>query len=164
LSEVKLSEEEWPIERKWKATGRTRCWYMAELEKAVYNRFGEEGLKVIKQVWRRGAENFFLRGLKSFNIEGNDAKAFVSYFKIAQEIMGYRMEIVEASEKKAVLRYHTCHFFEKPDPIAAKLCSEGHFEFERRAAELLNPKLKVRFEKLRSAGDPYCEMIVELED
>lgn len=28
MSEVKPPEE-WSTERKWKATGRTRCWYMA---------------------------------------------------------------------------------------------------------------------------------------
>jgi hypothetical protein len=156
--------EEWPVERKWRATGKTRAWYIAELEKAIYNKFGEEGLEIIRQVWRKGAENFFLKGLKKLGIEGNDAKAFAYYFKKAQEIMGYSVEVVEASEKRAVLRYHTCHFFEKPDPVVAKLCKEGHFAFEKRAAELLNPKLKVRLEKLRAAGDPYCEIVVELND
>ncbi len=164
MEAFELPKDEWPVERRWKATGRTRCSYMATLERKVYERFGEEGLDVIKEVWREAADKYFLRGLKAFGIEGDNALSFVLYFKYAQEIMGYKMELVEAGERRAVLRYHTCHFFPKPDPVAAKLCEEGHFQFEKRAAELLNPKLKVRFTKLQSRGDPYCEMVVELSD
>jgi len=163
MKEIKLSEKEWPVERRWKAAGRSRCWYLAELERAVYERFGEGGMEVIRELWRKGAERFFLNGVKGFGIGGRGPADFLSYFKLAQEIMGYDMEMVEASDKKAVLRYHTCHFFEKPDPVAAKLC-EAHFEFEKRAVELFNPRLKVKFTALQSAGDPYCELVAELPE
>lgn len=161
---VELSEEEWPIVRRWKAAAKTRARYMAELSRKVYQRFGEEGLKVIGEVWREGAEKYFLRSLKTFGIEGNNAKAFALYFKLAQEVLGYEMELVEATDKRAVLRYYTCHLFDKSDPIAERICRECNFQFEKRAAELLNPKLEVRFTKLQTAGDPHCEMIVELQE
>ncbi len=132
---VELPEEEWPAERKWKACGRTRGWYIGKLSKAVYEKFGEDGLKVLGVVWKEGADRYFLKGLKSFGIEGEDAKSYALYFKRAQEIIGLKMELVEASEKRAVLRYHTCHLFDKSDPIAEKICRETIFNLEK---ELLN--------------------------
>jgi len=162
MNEIRLSEKEWPVERRWKATGKSRCFYLAELEKAVYGKFGEEGMELIRELWRKGAERFFLSGVAGFGIQGRGPADLLSYFKLGQEIMGYEMEFVEATEKKAVLRYHTCHFFEKPDPVAVKLC-EAHFEFEKRAIEMFNPKLKIKFAALKSAGDPYCELVAELK-
>jgi hypothetical protein len=58
------------------------------------------------------------------------------------------------------LRYHTCHFFEKSDPTAAKLC-EAHFEFEKKAVELFNPKLEVRFTALKSKGTPIVNSLLK---
>lgn len=155
-----LPENVWTAERKWKATGRARGRYVGDLERAVYERWGDEGLKVIAQVYAQAAERTFLKGLKNFGVEEKDARAFALFFVISNSVIGYDMELVEATPERAVVRYHTCHLFEAPSPAHARLCTEAHFSFEKRAAELLNPSLKVTMTKLRTAGDPYCEFVV----
>lgn len=157
-----LPEDVWPSARKWKATGRARGRYMGDLERAVYERWGGEGLKVIGQVYAQAAERIFLQGLKNFGIKEKDARAFALFFVISNTIIGYDMELVEATPERAVVRYHTCHLFESPSPADALICREANFNFEKRAAELLDPRLKVTMTKLRSAGDPYCEFVVEM--
>lgn len=152
---------EWTPERRWKATGKARGRYIGDLEEAVVERWGEEGLKVIGEVYRRAAERTFLQGLKSFGIEGNDATAFAKFFVVANSVIGYDMELVEATPKRAVVRYHTCHLFPTPSEQCARLCRHANFGFELRAVELLNPKLKVSMPKLQSEGAPYCELVIE---
>lgn len=157
-----LPEDAWPSERKWKATGRARGRYVGDLERAVYESFGDEGLKVIGQVYAQAAERTFLQGLKNFGIKEKDARAFALFFVISNTIIGYDMELVEATPERAVVRYHTCHLFDASSSGNARICREANFNFERRAAQLLNPKLKVTMTKLRAAGDPCCEFIVEM--
>lgn len=135
---------------------------MGDLERAVYERFGDKGLKVIGQVYTQAAERTFLQGLKNFGIKEKDARALALFFVISNTIIGYDMELVEATPERAVVRYHTCHLFDSPSEGNARICRDANFNFERRAAQLLNPRLKVAMTKLRSAGDPYCEFIVEM--
>jgi hypothetical protein len=161
---VELSDKDWPVERKWIAAGRSRARYVGDLSKAVYQKYGEEGLKLVGEVYAKMAERVFLKGLKAFDIKGKDAKAFATYFKLAQEVLGYKMEIPEASEKRAIIRWHTCHLFDKPDPVGHEICKQANSQFEKKAAELLNPKLRFKFTKFQTAGDPYCEAEVWLEE
>ena len=155
---------EWTAERKWKATGRARGRYIGDLEQAIYAKWGEEGLRVIAEVYRNAAERTFLEGLRSFGIEGDDATAYAKFFVIANSILGYDMELAEATPKRAMVRIHTCHLFPKPAEVGGHLCRLANFAFERRAVELLNPKLRVSPGKLQSEGDPYCEIVVEEVD
>jgi len=55
---------------------------LAELERAVCERFGDKGMELIQELWRKGAADF------------------LSYFKLAQEIMGYDIKLIEATDKK----------------------------------------------------------------
>ncbi len=149
-------------ERAWKATGKARGRYMGELERLVCQKWGEEGLEVIGQVWADGAERTFLQGLQSFGIQGNDAAAYARFFVTANTMLGYDMELVEVTPQRAVFRYHTCHVFPGADKVNETLCRRAHFKFEERACQLLNPRLKSTITKLQTAGDPYCEIVVEM--
>jgi len=57
-------------------------------------------MELIQELWRKGAERFFLSELQSFGIQGRGAADFLSYFKLAQEIMGYDIKLIEATDKK----------------------------------------------------------------
>lgn len=162
MQQPELSPQEWPAERKWKAAARARGRYCGDLERAVYERWGEEALEVIGKIWREGAERTFLEQMKTFGIEGNDAAAYATAFVLANSVLGYNMELVEATPTRAVVRYHTCHLFDDPS-IGGDLCRKAHFRYEQRACELLNPKLKSTLTKLRTEGDPCCEFVVEME-
>lgn len=158
-----LDPEVWPIARRWKATGKARGRYIGELSKALYEELGDRGIEIIGNIYDQMAQKSFLPGLKAFGIDGNDAEAYATYFKLLWELMGYKVEVVELSGGRSVVRTHSCHLFENPDPTAEEICKRANFRFEERAVKLLNPDLRVRFTKLQSAGDPYCEMVVELK-
>ncbi len=160
----KLDEKKWPLERVWKSTGRARSSYIGNLCLGMYEKWGEEAIEVIGKVYANAANRTFLKGLKDFGIEGRGADALAMFFVISQSVLGYDMEIVELREKRSVLRYHSCHIFPEPSPIAEQICRRANFQFELRAAELLNPKLKIYYTKVRSGGAPYCEWVCELEE
>jgi hypothetical protein len=52
--------------------------------------------------------------------------------------------------------------FPEANEVNETLCRRAHFRFEERACQLLNPRLKSTVSKLQTAGDPYCEIVVEL--
>lgn len=157
-----LSEQEWPILRRWKATGKARGKYFGELCRTVYQKWGEEGLKVIGKVYEEAAIRTFEKGLKGFGIEGNNATTFARFFVISNTIIGYNMELFESAPERAVVRYHTCHLFDNPQKGDDKICGAA-FNFEKTAARILNPRLSVIMTRLQTAGDPYCEFVVEMK-
>ena len=160
----KLDEGKWPLERVWKSTGRARCRYLGDVCLGMYEKWGDEAIEVIGKVYANAADRTFLKGLRDFGIEGQGADALAMFFVISQSVLGYDMEIVELSGKRSVVRYHSCHIFPEASPAAEQICRRANFQFELRAAKLLNPKLKVYYTKVRSSGDPYCEWVCELEE
>ena len=150
--------QQWPLERKYKSACRLSWVYRRALERAIYERFGEEAIKTLAAVYSGMAEGI-VDGMKRFGIEGNDARSFAHYWKAVDEIMfDTPIEIVEASPQKAVVRMPKC-----PSPVETnpRICS-AHFAFEKRSVEILNPKLEVEMSKRISQGDPYCEGIIVL--
>ena len=165
MSEMyRLDEKNWPLERLWKATGKVRGRYLGDVCLGMYEKWGDEAIELIGKVYANAADRTFLKGLRSFGIEGRGADALAMFFVISQSAIGYDMEIVELSEKRSVVRYHSCHIFPDPSPAAEQICRRANFQFEVRAAELLNPKLRVYYNKVRSGGAPYCEWVCELEE
>jgi predicted hydrocarbon binding protein len=158
--------EEWTPERKWKAAERARARYVGELERAMVEKWGEEAVQLIGKVWADAAERTLERGLRTFGIEGRDARALARFFVLSNSVLGLNMELVEESEKRAVWRINPpCHVFGgDPSGVPSAICREGHGSFEVKAAQLLNPRLKVTCTQVQSEGAPYCEWVAELED
>lgn len=160
----KLSEEKWPEVRKVKAQRNTGWLYVLGLIRAIHNSLGEEkACEILAGFMAQNARNFFLPGLKTFGIEGNDHRAVASYFKLADsDVLGANVEWIEESPKKVILRYHPpCGLFpDLNEPCATpKMClALGNFEFT--AAKLV-PNVKVTFAKMLTAGDPYCDIVFE---
>ena len=165
MSELyKLDEQKWPLGRLWKSATRARSRYLGDTYLGMYEKWGDEAIEVIGKVYSDAANRTFLKGLKDFGIEGRGADALAMFFVISQSVLGYDMEIVELSEKRAIIRYHSCHIFSEPSPAAEQVCRHAAFQFELRAVELLNPKLKIYYTKIRTSGDPYCEWVCELQE
>ncbi len=160
----KLDEKVWPAGRMWKATGKARGRYFGELCLGMYEKFGDAALEVIGKVYADAANRTFLKGIKDFGIKGQGADALAKFFVISQSVLGYDMETAELGEKRSVIRYHSCHIFSEPSPAAEQICRRALFRFELKAVELLNPRLKIYFTKLRTVGDPYCEWVCELAE
>jgi hypothetical protein len=160
----KLDENKWTEMRKIKAANSTGWSYFESLVKTMHKTLGEEKCcSILSELMKENAQKYVAAGMKKFNIEGNDAWALASYFKLATgDVIGYKAELVKESEKKVYYRlYPPCLWFPKLD-IPPSFCRAlGTMEVE--ACKIINPNIKVRFEKLMTAGDPYCELVFEEE-
>ena len=159
----KLKEEQWPELRKAKASRNTGWEYFGNLVKLVCREFGEEKTgQLLSKFMAENAERYVKDGMKGFGIEGNDPWALASYLKLSTgDIIGYKIELIKESPKRVIYRlYPPCIWFPKLD-IPPSLCREGFMNFERAAAKIINPKIKVSPAKLMTAGDPCCEVILE---
>ena len=167
LSELKLDEKEWPEIRRLKASARRGWEYAGMLLKEIYKNYGGEGVeKCFNSVMIQQAEKYFFPGLKKFNIKGNDCRTVAAYFMLADLIVfpGFSgFEVIEDSPKRVVLRGYQCPFTRDPAKDLAGVCEHGYGN-EATACRLLNPKIKYSNPKLMNRGDPYCELVFEMED
>ena len=101
---------------------------------------------------------------KAMKIDPEDARSVGRIFDLEDSSMGLKGEWVETGKKRAVKREFFC-----PLAAAARACPEiceRLFEaVERGTFDALGVKVKdFRFAKLIPKGDPYCEVVLELED
>jgi len=154
-----LPEDKWPPLRKAKANAKTAWSYFEHLVKTMHQELGEERTAEILDKFMRGnAARFVLSGMKGFGIEGNDAWALASYFKLATgDVIGYKAELTRPEPNVVSYKlYPPCIWFPKLD-IPASFCkSMGCFEIE--AAKLVNPKIEIQHKQLMTDGDPCCEL------
>lgn len=159
-------EKDYPVERRWKATAKSRGIYNGEFVKVILENVGiEKGLDMIAQVWGNIAKKSTIPGLKSFGIEGDNAKTLAEFLYAANTIIGTDIELIpDSNEQRAGFRVYRCPPFGK-DPSKVKhgpeIC-EAMLNFERTVAALINPKLRISCPKLLTKGDSYCEIIAEL--
>ena len=160
-----LNPEEWPEVRKLKAAKSSGWGYFENLVKTIYEELGEETTcQILSKFMADNAKRYVIPGMKNFGIQGNDAWALASYFKLATgDVIGYKAELIQESPKRVLYRlYPPCIWFPKLD-IPASLC-RAMATFEEAAAQLVNPKIKITDTKLMTAGDPYCELVFEEVD
>ena len=158
-----LGGEKWPEIRKIKASRNTGWEYFGNLVKLVLREVGEEKTcQILASFMAENAERYVKSGMEGFGIEGNDAWALASYFKLSTgDIIGYKTELVKESPKKVIYRlYPPCLWFPELD-IPSSLCERGFMNFERTAAQLINPRIKVTPTRIMTAGDSCCEVVFE---
>lgn len=164
VSLYKLDEEVWPEERRKKARQRRGWENYGVMAKALYRRYGKEGMEVVHKITSEGADNYVIMSLKNYNIQGNDARTVGGYYKILHDIIfENQLEIIEDTPEKVVLRNSGfCPLSGNPqEDLTPEMClgSMGH---EHKACEIINPKLKFSVSSMRSAGQPYCDYVFEL--
>ena len=93
--------QQWPLERKYKSACRLSWVFRRALERALYEGFGDEGMRILSDVYASMAEGT-LDGMKRFGIEGNDAKSFAYYWKALDEIM-FDTPIVKLTQRRPFL-------------------------------------------------------------
>ena len=158
-----LGEEKWPEIRKIKASRNTGWEYFGNLVKLVLREVGEEKTcQILASFMAENAERYVKSGMEGFGIEGNDAWALANYFKLSTgDIIGYKTELVKESPEKVIYHlYPPCLWFPELD-IPSSLCERGFMNFERTAAQLINPRIKVTPTRIMTAGDTCCEVVLE---
>ena len=168
---AKLDEIRYPLLKKLEAASRSAWECYGRLMEVASRICAEDGLEAIENQMRRAADKNFLKAMKTFNIPllKDDTRAIAAYFALVDRIVwGQEVIIVEESKKKTIMRSptHCIVFPEAPmrcseEARAACIAASAH---ERRACEILNPKLRFTSTRMLSGGDPYCEGIFWLRD
>jgi len=164
VSLYKLDEAAWPKERREKARQRRDWENYGSMVRAVYRRYGKEGLNVVYDVTSDSANKYVFMALKNHELKGNDARTAGGYYKIYHKIIfGNELEIIEDTPKKVVMRNSEfCPLSANPpEDLTAELCLNA-MGYEHKACEIINPELRFSVPSLRSAGQPYCEYVFEL--
>lgn len=160
-----LSEKDWPEMRKLKASNKSGWMYFEHLVKTIYKHLGEEKTcEILSDLMKDNARRLLVPGMKSFGITNNDPWALASYFKLATgDVIGYKAELERVSPKKVIYRlFAPCLWFPKLD-IPHTFC-EAMGSFEKEAAKIINPRIKVTCQKLMTAGHSCCEFVFEEVD
>ena len=123
------------------------------------------------EVWEIAASPLYEWGynrgglmMKVMNIDPEDARSVGRVFDCEDTLSGIKGRWIETDKKRAVKREFTC-------PAAGILCgipefcSKLAYQMELGTFENIGVRLKkLDFPKLLTKGDPYCEVVLELED
>lgn len=161
---------ELPADRLKNMTSISGCAWSAAPMAAVAKEFGDKAWEVGKEAMKKFAYERAKTTLKQQNVDLTDARAIGRWMDFEDNILGIEGEYTEYSKKKAVrLQFHCPWAQMITDHNAVGLCTymmAGYMEGVRDAMKELGAKLKdlpPRFPCL-TKGDPYCELIWELED
>lgn len=152
----------WPELRKARASANTAWAYYRDLVKLLHREIGEEKTAdILSRLMAANARKYVKPSMNAFGIEGNDAWSVASYFKLATgDVIGYKAELIQEGPRKVVYRlYPPCLWFPDLD-IPPSFCL-AESSFEKEAAKLVNPRIKVHVRTLLTRGEPYCETVFE---
>lgn len=149
---------------RFKATVRTLNTYLSHYNFAIYRRLGDEGIRLINEIWSNMADTFFLDSFKKLGFKGDQPKDIAEWFAKADAIVGYDTDFFVISDNKAGFRVNNCPWYKERSPEGVRICSEGVIGFERRAAQLLNPNIEVSMGKFFHKGDDCCEYMFEIRE
>ncbi len=101
---------------------------------------------------------------KVMNIDPEDARSVGRVFDCEDTLSGIKGMWIEPGRKRAVKREFSCPAAEILCEIP-EFCSKLAYQMEIGTFENMGVRLKkLDFPKLLTKGDPYCEVVVELED
>lgn len=122
----------------------------------IYEKFGDEGIKLIADMSRRYGLEVAERARK--RVKGDDIRSVGEYIMRIFETMGAEVEVAEINENMMVIKSLRCLLnFDKSEMCLA------HTTMEKTVVEELGPNLTYRIGKSTPAGDPYCEHIIEVK-
>lgn len=163
---MKMKVDQIPAETKWAMSTKGLTSALAAHLNVLYGIVGKEKYSnTIHQIWaemgKATAEEIKSSG-KKLDTAQSVAHAAVTSCICA---MGpeYKIEQVESSEKKTVMRISECpwHNRMKEFDISHDLLSACDIIFWDHFSKNLNPKITMRHGKQMHRGDDYCEWIFE---
>lgn len=153
------------IDRMVELGGRTLGIFLSEIMSPLAAKFGDEvwevARKAMYEVGRRRAPSL-VRTMKINDL--NDARCLGRIMDIEDSNSGVRGEWIETGKKRAVKHEYECSQA-KPYEKCPQVCSILLEAMEEGTFDALGVKVKKPLiTKILPAGDPYCEVVVELED
>jgi hypothetical protein len=141
--------DEVPIDIRYRGVLRGLLTRIKGLYEAIYGRYGEEGLELIRKVSAGYGSEIARKVLKGGR--HMDIKEVGLYLIKVFNNMRSEGEVTEFNDRRVAILVPRCPYpFEDP-----KIC-EAHTSMERALVKGLNPKLDYRIEKCVPSGDPYC--------
>ena len=156
--------------------------WIAMLELVVAKKYGSS---IAEEVFMEAAARLAQLGTPAlrakYDITGDTASDAVAAGYKTEEILGFRTEIIEATEERGRLRVSFCPFFEYAVELAESLpeeerqslrkiyCGGGlermHLAYGAALARVINPTMRFHIPAAMCSADnptPYCEIVFEL--
>jgi hypothetical protein len=146
--------DEVPLEKRYRSITAGLVHRIKLMYDAIYDRFGEEGLALIRDVGRSYGLEIAERAKKA-GVTG-DIDAVARYvIRIFNNMRG-EGEVVEYTGRAVRIRVHRCPYpWERPE-----VC-EAHTQMEKTLVETLGDGLRYTIPKCIPRGDPYCDHLIE---
>jgi len=146
--------EEVSVERKYRSATAGLTRRIKLIYAGIYERFGEEGLNLIRDISDRYGLELLERAQKK--VEWNNVKSIGLYLvRIFNTIEG-NGEVTEFTDDRVVIKVNQCpYLFED-----MKMC-EAHTTMEKVLAENLGENLCYHIPKSIPKGNSYCEHVIE---
>ena len=149
-----LEIEEVPIEKRYKSVTAGLVRRIKILYEAIYKKFGEDGLKLIREVGDAYGKEIAERAKKK--VKEDDIESVASYIiRIFNTLRG-KGKVVEFSKKRVVIRVWEC-----PYPWETPAMCESHTQMEKALVETFGKNLCYKIGKSIPKGDPYCDHVIE---
>lgn len=157
MGEIKIPEI--PLERKYRSAIAGLLPRIKMIYDGIYERFGEDGLELIRDVSRRYGLETAERAKR--RVEGRNTKAIGAYLlrvfsMLVEKPEEIGLEVTEFSEEKVVIKVTRC-----PYPFDKVEICEAHTTMERTLVEELGENLSYEVAKSIPAGDPCCEHVIK---
>jgi hypothetical protein len=164
--EMEISVADIPAETRWKIATQAMSGIMIAYKKAFHDVAGPEQFnKILEQIWGQAGQSG-KQVADALGMKSDDAKSVAETWAIVSAIaLGpeLKMEIVEASKERTVLKGTGCPFLNrlKEYGITEDLLTSGDAVYCEALTNSLNPNVKITHEKRMHLGDSYCEWIFE---
>ena len=124
-----------------------------DLYEAIHERFGEEGLELIREVSRRYGHQIGENASKKRSIKGLSEVG--TYLLKVFEMVGGDWHVKELTEERMVIAVSRC-----PYPFANPEVCRAHTCMEQALVQTLDDTLEHSVGRCIPAGDPECEHIL----
>ena len=155
-----------PAETRWAMSTKGLVGALVAYKNALYNVAGEEKYgEILNQIWTQIGQAS-AEMVKSFGMTGDDAKSAAeasAMFCICAMGPEYKIEEIEASEDKAVMKVTECPWWNRMNEfgISDDLLTAGDDAFWEGFMTGLNPNITFKHGPRMHLGGSHCEWIFE---
>ena len=126
---------------------------LCDIYEAVYERFGDDGLDLIREVSRRYGAEIGLNVKKKGDLKG--VAQVGKYLLRVFDMVSDDWEVREFTQDRLVIAVHRC-----PYPFSHDEICRAHTCMEQALVATLDENLEYRIGRSIPQGDPFCEHIL----
>ena len=148
--------EDDPLEKRYRRVTAGLVRRIKILYEGIFERYGEEGLELIRGVGVRYGKEIAERA--KGKVIFDDLKSVALYvIRIFNTLRG-NGQVVEFSDQRVVIRVWEC-----PYPWETVAMCEAHTQMEKTLVESLGDHLRYRITRSIPRGDAYCDHVIEIQ-